>query len=224
MVAAIAPAGRSRMSNRSSSAPNSEKGLASIPMTQGGLSRLAIARLKSAGVPVGPLLRRVGLTAEVIADPEERLSVQSQIRLLDEAAIALKDDCLGFTLARDFRSAQNRAALLRHGVVADLRRWIQAGCSVQQDCQRVPRGRISRGKQAHYQPELLWRSSALRQTSNGILHVWCITNLPPADGAEHRAATLLDCASSIGRHLRNGAICRNESGVRRRYRRACFET
>jgi hypothetical protein len=102
MVVAIAPAGSSRMSNRSSSAPNSEKGLASIPMTQGGLSRLAIARLKSAGVPVGPLLRRVGLTAEVIADPEERLSVQSQIRLLDEAAIALKDDCLGFTLARDF--------------------------------------------------------------------------------------------------------------------------
>jgi hypothetical protein len=28
--------------------------------------------------------------------------VQSQIRLLDEAAIALKDDCLGFTLARGF--------------------------------------------------------------------------------------------------------------------------
>jgi AraC-like DNA-binding protein len=27
--------------------------------------------------------------------------VQNQIRLLDEAAIALKDDCLGFTLARD---------------------------------------------------------------------------------------------------------------------------
>jgi AraC-like DNA-binding protein len=102
MVAAIAPAGSSRMSNRSSSAPNSEKGLASIPMAQGGLSRLAIARLKSAGVPVGPLLRRVGLTAKVIADPEERLSVESQIRLLDEAAIALKDDCLGFTLARDF--------------------------------------------------------------------------------------------------------------------------
>jgi hypothetical protein len=38
----------------------------------------------------------------VIADPEERLSVRSQIALLDEAAIALQDDCLGFTLARDF--------------------------------------------------------------------------------------------------------------------------
>ena len=38
----------------------------------------------------------------MIADPEVRLSVRSQIALLDEAAIALQDDCLGFTLARDF--------------------------------------------------------------------------------------------------------------------------
>ena len=57
---------------------------------------MAVARLESAGVPVAPLLKRVGLTPELIADPDQRLSVQSQIRLLDEAAIALKDDCLGF--------------------------------------------------------------------------------------------------------------------------------
>src|SRR5262252_10096011 len=81
---------------------NSEQDLDSIPMAGGGLSRLAIARLQSAGVPVVPLLKRVGLTPEVIADPEERLSVRSQVALLDEAASALKDDCLGFTLARDF--------------------------------------------------------------------------------------------------------------------------
>ena len=90
------------VSNGTSSALNSEQDLGSIPTAQGGLSRLAIARLKSAGVPVVPLLRRVGLTPEVIADPEERLIVRSQITLLDEAAIALQDDCLGFTLARDF--------------------------------------------------------------------------------------------------------------------------
>jgi AraC-like DNA-binding protein len=90
------------MSNGTSSALNSEQDLDSIPMAGGGLSRLAIARLKSAGVPVVPLLKRVGLTPEVIADPEERLSVRSQVALLDEAAIALKDDRLGFTLARDF--------------------------------------------------------------------------------------------------------------------------
>ena len=95
------------VNSRTSSALNSEQDLASIPTAQGGLSRAAIARLESAGVPVAPLFRRVGLTPEAIADPEERLSVRSQIELLDEAAIALKDDCLGFTLARDFDRAKS---------------------------------------------------------------------------------------------------------------------
>src|SRR5262249_25739062 len=95
------PAGRSMMSNGTSSAPEFED-LASIPMAGGGLSRLAIARLKKAGVLMEPLLRRAGLTTEAVAEPEQRLSVRSQIVLLDEAAIALKDDCIGFTLARDF--------------------------------------------------------------------------------------------------------------------------
>jgi AraC-like DNA-binding protein len=90
------------MSNETSQPLNSEQDLASIPTAQGGLSRLAIARLKRADVPVAPVLRRVGLTPEVIANPEERLSVRSQITLLDQAAIALQDDCLGFTLACDF--------------------------------------------------------------------------------------------------------------------------
>ena len=107
------------MSNRSSSALNPEQGLASIPMAGGGLSRLAVARLESAGVPVAPLLKRAGLTPELIADPEQRLSVQSQIRLLDEAAIALKDDCLGFTLARDF---EPREIGLLYYVMASSRR------------------------------------------------------------------------------------------------------
>ncbi len=72
------------VSNETSAALNSEQDLASIPTAQGGLSRLAIARLKTAGVPAVPLLMRVGLTPEVIADPEERLMVRSQITLLDE--------------------------------------------------------------------------------------------------------------------------------------------
>src|SRR5262245_6674578 len=48
-----------------------------------------------------------------------------------------------------------------------------------------------------------------------MFHVCCNTSLPHVDGAEPRTATLLDCSSSIVKHLRNGAICRNESGVRR---------
>jgi hypothetical protein len=37
---------------------------------------------------------------------------------------------------------------------------------------------------------------------------------PRADRAEPRAATLLVFSLSIGRHLRNGAICRNDTGAR----------
>ena len=44
------------MSNGTSSALTPGQDLASIPTAQGGLSRLAIARLKSAGVPIEPLL------------------------------------------------------------------------------------------------------------------------------------------------------------------------
>src|SRR5215475_14492582 len=72
-------AGGSNMGNGTSRVLNAEQDLDSIPMAGGGLSRLAIARLQSAGVPVVPLLKRVGLTPEVIADPEERLSVRSQV-------------------------------------------------------------------------------------------------------------------------------------------------
>ena len=42
------------------------------------------------------------MTPELIDDPEEPLSVRSQIALLEEAAKALKDDFIGFSLARDF--------------------------------------------------------------------------------------------------------------------------
>ena len=52
-------------------------------------------------MPLGPVLKRSGLTPELVADPEERLNVRSQIAFLNEAASVLKDDCLGFTLARD---------------------------------------------------------------------------------------------------------------------------
>src|SRR5215831_8304167 len=59
------------MSTKTCSAVNAEQDLASIPMAQGGLARLAISRLESAGLPVTPLLKRVGLTPQQIAEPEE---------------------------------------------------------------------------------------------------------------------------------------------------------
>ena len=52
--------------NGTSSVLNSEQDLDSIPTARGGLSRLAIARLKSAGVPMAPLLRCVGTDAAIV--------------------------------------------------------------------------------------------------------------------------------------------------------------
>ena len=76
VAASIDPAGY-RMSNGSSSEQNSQE-LASFATAQGGLSRLVIARLKTAGVPIAPLLRRAGgLPPELIADPEAKLSVRA---------------------------------------------------------------------------------------------------------------------------------------------------
>jgi Arabinose-binding domain of AraC transcription regulator, N-term len=81
----------------------------------------------------------VGRTPEVIADPEERLSVRSQIALLDEAAIALKDDCLGFTLARDHDPRE--IGLLYYVMTSS--RTLGEGLKRVARYQRGPRGRIS---------------------------------------------------------------------------------
>ena len=108
----FAPAQGSRMSKGTSSDLNSEQDLASIPTAPGGPSRLAIARLKSAGVPVVPLLRRVGLTPQVIADPEEqRKRPKPNHASAQEAAIALQGERLSWLhVGSRFRSARTRAA------------------------------------------------------------------------------------------------------------------
>ena len=202
------------MSKGTSSDLNSEQDLASIPTAQWGLSRLAIARLKSAGVPVVPLLRRVGLTHEVIADPEERLIVRSQIKLLDEAAIALQDDCLGFTLARDF---DPRALGLLYYVMASSQTLSDALKRVARYSQTTNEALVVRYREGNRLIINLSYSGVPRHSDRHQIE-FCmfavITNLPRADRAEPRPATLLDCPSSVGKHRRNGAICRNGGGVR----------
>ena len=76
--------------------------LSDLPTAQGGLSRLAADRVRTAGIKIEPLLSRVGLTIEQINDPERRISASNQIAFLQAAAEALNDDLLGFTLAEKF--------------------------------------------------------------------------------------------------------------------------
>jgi len=69
---------------------------------QGGLTRLAADRVRSAGIKLQPLLSRVGLTVDQIDEPDRRISASNQIAFLEAAAEALNDDLLGFSLAEEF--------------------------------------------------------------------------------------------------------------------------
>jgi len=73
-----------------------------LPRAGGKITRLACARLTAAGIDLQPLLRQARLTLRQVEDEEATFPVQSQIRLLDLAAVALNDDLLGFNLARTF--------------------------------------------------------------------------------------------------------------------------
>ena len=76
------------------------KRLGSLPNASGGITRLAYARAKGAGIDVGSLLMKAGLTPHQIEDPGARLKVRDQISFLNLAANALQDEFLGFHLAQ----------------------------------------------------------------------------------------------------------------------------
>ena len=73
-----------------------------MPSAAGGIARLVCDGIRGAGIPLKPLLSKAGLTVEQIDNRSMRLTARSQIRLLALAADALKDDLLGFHLARDY--------------------------------------------------------------------------------------------------------------------------
>jgi AraC-like DNA-binding protein len=76
------------------------KRLGALPSAVGTIARLASARMAAAGIDVGPLLKKAGLTPQQIDDATVRLNVRDQITFLNLAAEALQDDLLGFHLAQ----------------------------------------------------------------------------------------------------------------------------
>ena len=71
-----------------------------LPSTAGGMTRLAYARAKAAGIALDPLLEQAGLTHQQIKDPRSVIKVRNQVNFLNIAAVALEDDLLGFHLAQ----------------------------------------------------------------------------------------------------------------------------
>jgi AraC-like DNA-binding protein len=88
------------MPNTKRSVRNPE--LAQLPTASGALTRLAYVHAVEGNLDVGPLLRKAGLTLQQIDNSALRLSVKSQIALLNLLAVGLGDELFGFHLAQDF--------------------------------------------------------------------------------------------------------------------------
>jgi len=70
-----------------------------FPSASGGITRLAYAQAKAAGLDAELLLTKAGLTFQQIDNPDVRLKVHHQIGFLNLTAKAIPDDFLGFHLA-----------------------------------------------------------------------------------------------------------------------------
>lgn len=77
----------------------SKTGFSSIPTANGGIARAAYARALKARLDTRSLLADCGLTIEQVRNPDIRLSVKSQVKLLNLVAAQLKDEFLGLGLA-----------------------------------------------------------------------------------------------------------------------------
>jgi AraC-like DNA-binding protein len=75
------------------------KSLGALPTATGGITRLAYAQARRAGVNVEPLLREAGLTERQVRDHGVRIKVRQQIEFLNLVASAVGDPFLGFHLA-----------------------------------------------------------------------------------------------------------------------------
>jgi AraC-like DNA-binding protein len=76
------------------------KALSTLPTAMGGITRLAYARARQAGIDLKPLVRKSGLVEIQIKDRRARLNVQQQIQFLNLIARATQDELLGFHLAQ----------------------------------------------------------------------------------------------------------------------------
>ena len=60
-----------------------------LPSAAGGITRLAYARAQASGIELDPLLKKAGLTAYQVENPDVRVKVQDQIAFLNLTADAL---------------------------------------------------------------------------------------------------------------------------------------
>jgi hypothetical protein len=147
------------------------KRLSAIPSTAGAITRHACAALGEAGFELAPFLARAGLTAQQVDDDHVRISVRSQIKLIELAADALQDGLLGFHLARDFELRE--MGLLYYALASSEKL----------------------GDSLHRRTRIF----AVRHGAKGHAHQRCVRTLPlSVDATPHRPAVIVPCAPVQG--------------------------
>jgi AraC-like DNA-binding protein len=76
------------------------KRFGTLPTATGAITRLAYACARRAGIETKPLVKKAGLTDQLVKDRGARLTVHHQIQFLNLAAKHLGDEFLGFHLAQ----------------------------------------------------------------------------------------------------------------------------
>jgi AraC-like DNA-binding protein len=95
------PGRSSEKTSKSDRLSTGQRHPSSQPDALGVATRLAARRLREAGIRLEPLLRNAGLSVGQIDEQDTPIGVASQIKFLELAAEALRDQSLGFRLARD---------------------------------------------------------------------------------------------------------------------------
>ena len=95
------PGRSSEKASKSGRLSTAQRHPSSQPDALGVATRLAARRLREAGIRLEPLLRNAGLSVGQIDKQDTPIGVASQIKFLELAAEALRDQSLGFRLARD---------------------------------------------------------------------------------------------------------------------------
>ena len=95
------PGRSSEKTSKSDRLSTGQRHPSSQPDALGVATRLAARRLREAGIRLEPLLRNAGLSVGQIDKQDTPIGVASQIKFLELAAEALRDQSLGFRLARD---------------------------------------------------------------------------------------------------------------------------
>jgi hypothetical protein len=139
------------------------------------LSRLAVDRVRRAGIRLEPLLSRAGLTIDQVDDPERRIDAINQIPFL--------------------------AIALRHGMFWHAWRCLSARLPVQPHHQSSYRGSIPGSARAHAPPELFGHPASCRSAPGRILHPRIGPRFSPAKRSAPSAQARRHDACSVGRNF-----------------------